>query len=153
MDELQEQSISDAAAAEKALIEKIEHYTRLYGRKSVLVVDDDVTMLNIIKIYLQDLYDITVVPSGKLAMKFLDKKKTDMVLLDYMMPGEDGPTVLQHIRESSLQPNLPVVFLTGVADKAMVMHGLEFRPNGYLLKPVKREILLEKVTEILLGLQ
>lgn len=142
-----------AAAAEKALIKRIERMTYNHGRKMILVVDDDVKMLNVIKLYLQDLYDITVVPSGKLALKFLSKKSADLVLLDYMMPEEDGPTVLQQIRESSPLPNIPVVFLTGVADKDMVLRGLEFRPNGYLLKPVTRMMLLEKVTEILLGLQ
>lgn len=142
-----------AAAAEKALIKRIERMTYNHGRKMILVVDDDVRMLNVIKLYLQDLYDITVVPSGKLALKFLSKKSADLVLLDYMMPEEDGPTVLQQIRESSPLPNIPVVFLTGVADKDMVLRGLEFRPNGYLLKPVTRMMLLEKVTEILLGLQ
>lgn len=122
------------------------------GAKTILVVDDDVRMLNVIKMYLQDLYEIVVVPSGKLALKYLSKKSADLVLLDYIMPEEDGPAVLRQIRQSSPQPNVPVVFLTGVAEKDMVLRGLEFRPNGYMLKPVTREALLEKVTEVLLGL-
>lgn len=121
-------------------------------RATILVVDDDVQMLNMAKLCLQELYDVVVVPSGKLALKYLSKKSADLVLLDYMMPEEDGPTVLRQIRQNSPQPDIPVLFLTGVDDKNMVLRGLEFHPKGYMLKPVTREMLVTKVTEILLGL-
>lgn len=143
---------TELVIAQQALMEKIELMTRAHGRKTILVVDDDVRMLNIIKLYLQDLYEVVVVPSGKLALKYLSKKSADLVLLDYLMPIEDGPAVLQQIRESSPHCNIPVVFLTGVDDKDLVMKGLKLHPNSYLLKPVSRAILLERVTEILLGL-
>lgn len=139
--------------AERKLILYIEKMNLLKGRMSVLVVDDDVRMLNVIKLYLQELYDVIVVPSGKLAIKYLAKKHADLVLLDYMMPEMDGPAVLHLIRDQSNCPNIPVLFLTGVSDKNRVLRGLEFRPDGYLLKPVTRMNLLERVTEILLGIQ
>lgn len=124
----------------------------LSERKSILVVDDDVRMLNVIKLYLQDLYDVTVVPSGKLALKFVSKRNVDLILLDYLMPEMDGPEVLKEIRVNAPDTEVPVIFLTGVSDKDEVMRGLEYRPNGYLLKPVTKDTLLERVTEVLLGL-
>lgn len=142
--------ITDVGEAERELVRRTEHLTILYGRKNILVVDDDVRMLNVIKLYLQDLYDVTVVPSGKLALKYISKKPCDLVLLDYMMPEMDGPEVLRQIRTGAENAKVPVVFLTGVSDKEMVIRSLEFMPNGYLLKPVSREALLEKVTEIVL---
>lgn len=137
---------------EKKLVKRIVRETRIEGRRSILVVDDDILMLNTIKQFLQDLYDVTVVPSGKLALKFLSKKEADLVLLDYMMPDMDGPAVLEQIRKNTPCSDVPVLFLTGVSDKELVMRGLEFRPSGYLLKPVTREELLERVTEIVLDL-
>lgn len=121
-------------------------------KTSILVVDDDVMMLNTIKAFLQDLYEVTVVPNGKLALKYLEKKQADLVLLDYMMPEMDGPTVLKKIREESPCSQVPVLFLTGVAERDCVMRGLTHRPDGYLLKPTTRELLLERVMELLLGL-
>lgn len=118
-------------------------------RKSVLVVDDNVLMLNTIKSQLHDLYDVTVVPNGKLALKFLAKKHADLVLLDYLMPDMDGPEVLTEIRKDS---DVPVLFLTGVSDRSMVMKSLELKPSGYLLKPISKEDLIERVTEVMLGL-
>lgn len=122
------------------------------GRQIILVVDDDVQMLNTVKLALQDMYEVVLVPNGKLAIQYLSKKHADLVMLDYLMPGEDGPTVLRQIRASSLQPDVPVLFLTGVAKKDKVMGVLELHPMGYLLKPVTKAKILERVTEILLGL-
>lgn len=118
-------------------------------RKSILVVDDDVRMLNFIKIYLQQLYEVIVVPSGKLALKFLSRKHADLVLLDYLMPDMDGPQVLKWIREESSCPDIPVIFLTGVSDREKVLRGLTYNPKGYLLKPVTRNDLLDRVAEAL----
>lgn len=123
-----------------------------HDRASILVVDDDILMLNTIKAFLDDLYEVTLVPSGKLALKFLAKRHADLVLLDYMMPEMDGPAVLAEIRSNMPQPDVPVLFLTGVSDKDMVMHCLSLRPSGYLLKPTTREALVERVTELLLDL-
>lgn len=139
-------AVPEAPAAEK--VEK----NPMNAKKVVLVVDDDTRMLNVIKLYLQDFYEISVVPSGKLALKFLSKKPCDLVLLDYIMPEMDGPAVLKEIRETTPNPDIPVIFLTGVSDKDLVMRGLEYHPAGYMLKPVTRETLLEKVMEVLMGL-
>lgn len=147
-----EEKLKEVQGGENDLAKKVEHVSMFKGRKSILVVDDDVQMLNVIKLYLQDLYDITVVPNGKLALKFLEKKTADLVLLDYMMPEMDGPEVLQEIRKSEKNQELPVIFLTGVSEKDRIMNILGLRPNGYLLKPVTRDVLLERVTAILLGI-
>lgn len=137
---------------EKQLLAKIEKMNRESGRKTILVVDDDVRMLAVIKLYLEGMYDVAMVPSGKLALKYLEKKKADLVLLDYMMPNQDGPEVLREIRQSSPCPDIPVIFLTGVSEREKVVKGLEFHPAGYMLKPVESFTLLEKVTEVILGL-
>lgn len=140
------------AKPEKAAPDKFSTIMHENGRKTILVVDDDVRMLNVIKVYLEDLYEVTVVPSGKLALKYLEKKHADLVLLDYMMPEMNGPDVLKSIREGERCPDIPVIFLTGVSEKEQVLRGLELRPNGYILKPAKRETIIDRVTEVLLGL-
>lgn len=139
-------------AADKSMNGQKKETDTQEKRKSILVVDDDVRMLKVIKMYLQDFYDVTVVPGGKLALKFLSKKHADLVLLDYMMPDMDGPSVLHEIRHDSPCPKIPVIFLTGVSEKDLVVKGLENHPDGYLLKPVQQAQLLEKVMEVLLGL-
>ena len=74
--------------------------------------------------------------SGKVAMKFLETKTTDLVLLDYEMPEEKGPEVLSKIRANIKTKDLPVIFLTGVTEKEKIQEVLSMKPQGYLLKPI-----------------
>lgn len=118
-------------------------------RKHVLVVDDDAIMLKTIKRNLEDEYDVATAVSGKIAMKFLENKKTDLVLLDYEMPGENGADVLMQLRGRGQTKDLPVIFLTGISDKDKIQQVLALKPQGYLLKPVERDKLLAKIKEII----
>ena len=131
---------------QKELEAEIEKPVR---RKHVLVVYDDPIMLKLIKGYLQENYDVAVAINGKVALKFLDKNSTDLVLLDYEMPEEKGPDVLAKIRNNPLISNLPVVFLTGVNSRELVEGCLKLGPDGYLLKPVDKNLLIKKVKEVI----
>ena len=114
-------------------------------RKHVLVIDDDPLMLKLIKEYLHDQYDVATAVSGKIAYKFLESKGTDMILLDYEMPGESGPEVFLNLRTRHELDNIPIVFLTGVSDRERVKEVLSLGPQGYLLKPIDKEKLLSTV--------
>lgn len=118
-------------------------------RKHILVVDDDVRMLRVIKEHLRKSYDVATAINGKLALKFLESKQTDLILLDYVMPEEDGPAVLRKIHENPDTQNLPVVFLTGMTDRDKIREALSEKPQGYLLKPIDREKLLDTVEKII----
>lgn len=118
-------------------------------KKHILVIDDDPLMLKVIKDYLHDDYDIATAKGGKIAYKFLEKKHTDLILLDYEMPEEDGPTVYQNIRALPGMANIPILFLTGVSDKARIMNVISLKPQGYLLKPIEYETLITTITPIL----
>lgn len=118
-------------------------------RKHVLVIDDDPLMLKLIKEYLHESYDVATAISGKIAYKFLETKKTDLILIDYAMPGEDGAAVLTKLRENEELANIPAIFLTGVTDKEMIKKVLVMKPQGYLLKPVDREKLLGTIEKFI----
>ena len=72
-----------------------------------------------------------------------------MILLDYVMPGEDGPTVLSKIHENPATKDIPVIFLTGMMEKGKIQEALSERPQGYLLKPIEREKLLSTIESVL----
>lgn len=111
-------------------------------RKHILVVDDDVRMLRLIKKYLENNYDVATAINGRVALKFLESKHTDLVLLDYEMPLDNGAAVLEKIRQNPKTKDLPVVFLTGVSSKEKIQEVLQMRPQGYLLKPINKQKLL-----------
>lgn len=118
-------------------------------RKHILIVDDDYRILKIVKDHLHDKYDIATAPNGILARRFLKAKTTDLILLDYQMPDEDGPAVLSQLRKDPLTMYIPVIFLTGVTDRQKIAKALVLKPQGYLLKPIDRNKLLEMIAKVL----
>lgn len=118
-------------------------------RKHILVVDDDSSVLKLLKGYLAERYDVATAISGKIALKFLETKKTDMVLLDYEMPNENGAEVLAKIRENPNTADLPVVFLTGVTERKKILEVLAMKPQGYLTKPIDMEKLSSTIKGVL----
>ena len=116
-------------------------------RKSILIVDDDPGYLNLVRDWLKEKYKVYMANSGLQAIKMLGKNKVDLILLDYEMPVTTGPMVLEMLRNDAETKDIPVMFLTGKGDKDSVMAVLELRPDGYFLKNIQKEDLLEKLKE------
>ena len=119
------------------------------SRKHILVVDDDLRMLKLIKRYLDDTYDIATAINGKVALKFLETKMTNLILLDYEMPGENGPAILEKLRANPSTSSIPVIFLTGINDRKKIQQVLALKPQGYLLKPIDHDKLVEAIENTL----
>lgn len=117
------------------------------NRKHILVVDDDFRMLKLIKRYLDDTYDIATAINGKVALKFLETKMTNLILLDYEMPGENGPSILEKLRANPATSSIPVIFLTGINDRKKIQQVLALKPQGYLLKPIDHDKLVHAIEE------
>lgn len=120
-------------------------------RKHILVIDDDPRMLKMLKEQLHNDFEVATAVNGKIAMKFLENKHTDLILLDYEMPDEKGPDVLAKIRTNPSTKNVPVVFLTGVTERDKIQKALVYQPQGYLLKPINHERLVETITKVMGG--
>lgn len=118
-------------------------------KKHILVVDDDRSILKLLKSALGLEYDVTTVLNGRMAEKFLATKKTDLILLDYEMPIETGPQVLQHLRAEEETAQIPVVFMTGVASRSKIQEVMLLGPQGYLLKPVDMDKLYSTIKKII----
>ncbi|MDE7435708.1 MAG: response regulator [Lachnospiraceae bacterium] len=121
----------------------------IQDKKHILVVDDNAMMLKVIKEHLHDKYDVATAVSGKIALRFLESKTTDLILLDYDMPQENGPAVLEKLRASDVTKDIPVIFLTGVTESQKIKEALVLKPQGYLLKPVNREKLLAEIEKFI----
>ena len=143
--EAERRKIEQAKQAER----EAQKAARAAEPKHILVIDDDPVMLRTVKHYLEEDYNVATAPSGKIAMKFLEQRKTDIILLDYEMPDMSGPDVLMLIRENENCKNVPVVFLTGVTDKAKIKEVLAMQPDGYLLKPVDQDRLHETIHNLI----
>ena len=118
-------------------------------RPLILVVDDDAMTLRSIKSMLDEEYRVNIANSGMKAMTSIGKEKPNLILLDYEMPVCDGKQTLEMIRADDDMTDIPVIFLTGVSDRAHVEAVLKLKPAGYLLKPAVRETLIDSIEKVL----
>ena len=118
-------------------------------KKHILVIDDDPMMLKLVNEQLHERYNVATAISGKLALSFLEKKQTDLILLDYEMPVDNGVEVLKKLRANPATKDIPVVFLTGVSSYGAIKEVVDMKPQGYLLKPIDSEGLLKVIMDVL----
>lgn len=116
-------------------------------KKTVLIVDDDITYMRTVYEWLKDSYHVGMASSGVQAISYLAKNKADLILLDYEMPIADGPQVLKMLNADSQTDSIPVMFLTGHADSQSVLSVVSLCPVDYLLKTIDKETLLKKLDD------
>lgn len=118
-------------------------------KREILVIDDDPVSLKSIKLWLEDTFHVSIVNSGDTALKFLEKKYADLILMDYLMPGMDGKQTLEKIRSNPKTKDIPVFFLTGLSDNEKAQEVMELNPQGYFLKTAHKEEMLTAIASFL----
>ncbi len=114
------------------------------GKPRILVVDDEPFNLDIVAEYLDELdYELVLVASGEQAWDELchPESNYDLVLLDRMMPGIDGMTVLRRMKADSRLASVPVIMQTAATAPDQVREGLAAGAYYYLTKPFEGEAL------------
>ncbi len=113
----------------------------------VLVVDDDAEIRSLLRDYLQkNGYRVTAVADGRAMWAAFDAAKADIVVLDVMMPGDDGLTLCRNLRARS---QVPVIMLTARGEETDRIVGLEMGADDYLPKPFNPRELLARIKSIL----
>lgn len=116
---------------------------------TVLVVDDDRDIRELVVDYLNNAgYHATGAANGREMRAWLVGHQVDLVVLDLMMPGDDGLTLCRELR-SDRYHNLPVLMLTARSDDADRILGLEMGADDYLVKPFVARELLARIKAIL----
>ncbi len=117
-------------------------------RKRILWADDEVRLLKPHVMFLEERgYDVVTVTSGDEAVRLVGEESFDAVLLDEMMPGRDGLSTLEGIKE--LDGNMPVIMITKSEEEDLVDTAIRKRINDYLLKPVNPVQILSALRRVL----
>lgn len=113
----------------------------------ILIAEDDTDMQKILKLYLQkDGYVVSVVSNGKEAIAFLSEHVVDLVLLDWMMPIQDGIQTCRDIRQLHIPTK--ILMLTAKGENEDEVQGLICGADDYLRKPFDIQILLLRIRKL-----
>ena len=118
-------------------------------RKRILAVDDAATILLRITDTLDKYYDVVTVNSGARALRYLEKVKPDLILLDIRMTPKNGFETLRDIRDMEDRADIPVIMLTAMEDRKSVMEGIKLGISDYILKPFAPDDLLLRIRRVL----
>ncbi|MFL2816107.1 MAG: response regulator [Alphaproteobacteria bacterium] len=114
---------------------------------NLLVVDDDERIRNLLSQYLiKEGFIVTTASGAEQARKKIQLIKFDLIILDIMMPGDDGLTLTKEIRDNS---DIPIILLTAKSGTDSKIEGLEVGADDYLTKPFNPKELLLRVLSIL----
>lgn len=111
----------------------------------VMLVDDEPMILKTFFGFIAEKYRVMIAANPKDALNQLEGQVPDLMLLDYKMPIMDGGQLLETIRKSTDKPycHVPVIFATAMSDKDIVKKCLSLYPQGYLVKPLTKDELLD----------
>lgn len=118
-------------------------------KMKILAVDDNIINLATIEQELKDKYEVITVNSGVRAIRYLNKDKPDLVLLDVQMALMDGIETLKEMRTMENGATIPVIMLTSKKDKETVIEGSKLGILDYVVKPFDTQDLHERIDRAL----
>jgi len=111
----------------------------------ILIDDSDVQLQNAKLLLERNQYSVQVLSDTEKALSFLKANRPRLIILDIMMPGMDGFTLLKSIKEDALLSTVPVIILSGKPFIPEQRKALALGAEMYLTKPIRNQQLLEKI--------
>ncbi|MBO4928220.1 MAG: diguanylate cyclase [Clostridiales bacterium] len=117
--------------------------------KTILVVDDSKANLTLAKQALDEFYQVSLVTSGQMALRFLEKRIPDLILMDINMPEMDGLETLRQIRANNEYNEVPVIFLTARNDPETEVECLKLGAADFIGKPFVPQVMRSRIARTL----
>jgi two-component system phosphate regulon response regulator PhoB len=116
----------------------------------ILVVEDEAAIAELISLNLRHAgYEVTIAANAEQAQAAIDGVLPDLVLLDWMLPGQSGLALARRWRAETRTRELPVIMLTARADEADKISGLDAGADDYLTKPFSTNELMARIRAVL----
>jgi putative two-component system response regulator len=116
-----------------------------HTKPTILVVDDTIENIDVLKGILEAQYSIRAATNGELALKICEKIKPDLILLDVMMPNMNGYEVCRILKSNVDTAHIPVIFVTAMTDANDEQRGFDMGAVDYITKPVHPAKVLSRV--------
>lgn len=115
------------------------------SKKTLLLVDDEPTNLQVLRHTLQQDYRLVFAKNGAMALKLAEKEQPDLILLDIMMPEMSGYEVCQQLKAQESTKYTPIIFITALAESSDEEKGLAIGAVDYITKPFSPSIVRARV--------
>ncbi len=115
------------------------------NRQKILLVDDEPHNLQLLRQILKDDYTLIFAKNGEDALKNAVSARPDLILLDVMMPDMDGYEVCRQLKQDRRIDDIPVIFVTALADEHDEAHGFQVGGIDYITKPIRPLTLKHRV--------
>jgi two-component system phosphate regulon response regulator PhoB len=111
-----------------------------------MIVEDDADIAEMIAYNLRkEGYTTRIAESGECALRRIEEKKPDLILLDLMLPGEDGLEICRRLKQDVSTRGIPLIMVTAKSEDADVVTGLEIGADDYITKPFSPKILIARI--------
>ena len=127
----------------------LEESTQNDKKSSLLFVDDNKDILDYLRDYFQDKFDVTVAFDGKMALEILENQQFDLILSDVMMPELDGLHFCKRVKQNINTSHIPLILLTAKNETSQQIKGLEMGADDYVTKPFSTSLLEAKIVNLL----
>ena len=122
------------------------------AKKQILVVEDELQVRTLLaKLLEKNDYEVATAEDGLEAMKFLEEKRPDLMLVDVMMPRLDGFSLVKAVRFRKENRMIPIIFLTAKTDARSMIEGINVGAKFFLTKPFQIGDVLAKIKKALEG--
>jgi len=119
--------------------------------KTILIADDELRIRKLITDFLlREGYSVLEAENGRVALEIMEKEKVDLVILDVMMPEQDGLSVCRELRKKS---SIPVIMLTAKSEEIDQLFAFELGADEYVTKPFSPKILTARINALLRRLE
>lgn len=117
-------------------------------KKRILIVDDDIMTLKILKKYLEEEFEVVTENAGYRFVEKMDTYGADLILLDVEMPVVNGIQAFEEVIRNPKMKDIPVAFLSGVSNPDLVRNVISKGAAGYIIKTTPKGEMIEKVKKI-----
>lgn len=124
-------------------------YNCLIMKKKILIVEDDPAFLNILKLTLNESFNVLLANNGKEGVDLASTLLPDLILMDIMMPVMDGFNALALLKDNEVTATIPVIFLTGKVQFEDILEGFRKGADHYITKPFTSSQLLSCIDSFL----
>ena len=114
-------------------------------KKTILAIDDDITVLNCIQTVLEGTYEVSLAKNTDIARTILASARVDLILLDMNMPGTTGLDFLEYIRNNDSLYHIPVIIVSSQGTADVIIEIKKRGADGFVVKPISPDILREKI--------